>query len=280
MKIEATNWQALSTAERIRYLEVEGYVVIPDAMTPEQLEAVREEVTRLPMQMNAYHHLQGATIREPQWDSPACGELIANTPVIEYLEHVIGDDIVFISGGYRYYDPGAIGVAFHTDGYPYGSNLGGWLWTCPVIVRVSYYLDDLTEEMGAFRIVPRSHICIHSDANPYLRFDEHPEEVGLLAKAGDAVIFMSQIFHAAAPNISDRQRRVLLYGYRPSWAGPLQPVDEWNPEDLAKAPESAERFLQPLNTKGWQWELQNRPAHMYGREAPGVNPSRWGDGTR
>ena len=48
------------------------------------------------------------------------------------------------------------------------------------------------------------------------------------------------------------------------------------PEDLAKAPEVARRFLQPLNTKGWNWELDHRPEDMFEREGVGINPSRWG----
>lgn len=276
MNIVTTDWRALSVPEQIRHLEVEGYVVLPDALAPQMLERLREETARLPTEHSSYHDRQGHAVGQPQWQGQGLGELIANPPLIAFLERVIGKDIIFFSGGYRYYQPGAIGVVLHTDGYPYGSNLGGYLWSAPVIVRASYYLDDLTEEIGPFRILPRSHICLHPDASAYVRYDSHPEEVALLAKAGDAVLFGPRIFHGAHPHKgTSGLRRVLLYGYRPAWASPLQPVDEWEAEDLAKAPEVARRFLAPLNTKGWKWELDHRPGDMFGREGTGVNPSRW-----
>ena len=278
MNIVTTDWRTLSPPEQIRHLEVEGYVVLPDALTPEQLEQLREETAQLPTEHSSYHDRQGNATCQPQWHGRALGELIANPPVIDFLERVIGQDIIFFSGGYRYYEPGAIGVAMHTDGYPYGSNLGGYLWTAPVIVRVSYYLDDLTPENGPFRLLPRSHLCLHPDAQPYIRYDAHPEEVALPAQAGDAVLFGPRIFHGAHPYEGTTGiRRVLLYGYRPAWASPVQPVDEWDPDDLAKAPDIARRFLQPLNTKDWSWELNHRPEDMFGREGTGVNPSRWGN---
>ena len=276
MNLVTTDWRALSLPEKIRHLEVEGYVVLPDALMPEQLDHLRAETAQLPTEHSSYHDRQGNATCQPQWHGSALGELIANPPVIDFLERVIGNDIIFFSGGYRYYEPGAVGVAMHTDGYPYGSNLGGYLWTSPVIVRVSYYLDDLTAENGPFRLLPRSHLCLHPDAQPYIRYDAHPEEVALAAKAGDAVLFGPRIFHGAHPYTGTTGiRRVLLYGYRPAWASPVQPVDEWEAEDLAKAPDQARRFLQPLNTKGWNWELDHRPEDMFGREGAGVNPSRW-----
>ena len=50
MNIVTTDWRALSLPEQIRHLEVEGYVVLPDALTPEQLEQLRAETARLPTQ--------------------------------------------------------------------------------------------------------------------------------------------------------------------------------------------------------------------------------------
>lgn len=38
MNIVTTDWRALSVPERVRHLEVEGYVVLPDALTPEMLD--------------------------------------------------------------------------------------------------------------------------------------------------------------------------------------------------------------------------------------------------
>jgi hypothetical protein len=54
------------------------------------------------------------------------------------------------------------------------------------------------------------------------------------------------------------------------------PVPEWDPELVAAAPEVARPFLKSLNTTGAVFEQQHKPAGMRS-EAPGINPSRWGD---
>ena len=47
-------------------------------------------------------------------------------------------------------------------------------------------------------------------------------------------------------------------------------------ELVAAAPQIAQPFLKSLNTTGQAWEQQHKPAGMK-TEAPGINPSRWGD---
>jgi len=65
-------------------------------------------------------------------------------------------------------------------------------------------------------------------------------------------------------------------GYRPTWAGPIQPVEEWHPELVAAAPEITKPLLKSLNTTGKTWEQLHKPSGMI-TNAPGINPSRWED---
>ncbi len=68
----------------------------------------------------------------------------------------------------------------------------------------------------------------------------------------------------------------IQFGYRPAWAGPVQPMEEWDPDLVAAAPKQAKPFLQSLNTTGGTWGLEHKPAGMT-TAAPGINPSRWED---
>ena len=43
MNLVETDWRTLSVAAQIRHLEVEGYVVLPDALGPDALEELRRE---------------------------------------------------------------------------------------------------------------------------------------------------------------------------------------------------------------------------------------------
>jgi hypothetical protein len=83
------------------------------------------------------------------------------------------------------------------------------------------------------------------------------------------------LLHGSHPNKDPQPRELLQFGYRPAWAGPIQPVEEWDDELVAAAPEIAKPFLQSLNTTGFVWEQEHKPAGMR-TEAPGINPSRWG----
>jgi len=194
--------------------------------------------------------------------------------MIEFLTDLMGSDIVFTRGFFQRTHPGSPGISMHTDGQPHGSDLFGYEGSCPRLVRVLYYLDDLTPDRAPFRLIPRSHISFHADASPYVRYKSHPEEVTV--PAGSAVVVPSLLVHASHPNRDSSPRELVQLGYRPAWAGPIQPVDEWDPELVAAAPEIAKPFLKSLNTTGMVWEQPHKPMGMK-TEAPGLNPSRWGD---
>ena len=42
------NWSAMSDADRIHSLELEGYVVFPEVISPDKLELIRHELSQLP----------------------------------------------------------------------------------------------------------------------------------------------------------------------------------------------------------------------------------------
>ena len=43
-----TDWSSLTTAQRVRSIELDGYVVIPDLLSEDQLHDIRDELARLP----------------------------------------------------------------------------------------------------------------------------------------------------------------------------------------------------------------------------------------
>ena len=97
-----------------------------------------------------------------------------------------------------------------------------------------------------------------------------------MAPAGTAVIVSSMLLHGSHANRDEQPRELVQLGYRPSWAGPIQPVDEWAPGLVEGAPEIAKPYLKPLNTTHAQWVQPHKPEGMR-TEAKGINPSRWGD---
>lgn len=276
MNLDTTDFASMTRPEQIRHLEVEGYVVLPKILDAPLIERIKSELADADMTHTSYSTSQTRSNTQPQWISRTVAELIGYSPMIAFLKDLLGPDIVFTRGFFQRTLHGSPGISLHTDGQPHGSNLFGYEGSCPRLLRVLYYLDDLTPERAPFRLVPRSHLSFHADASPYVRYKWHPEEITLVVPAGSAVIVPSLLLHGSHPNKDPHARELVQLGYRPAWAGPIQPVEEWDPALVAAAPDAAKPFLQSLNTTGFQWEQEHKPAGMK-TKAPGINPSRWGD---
>jgi ectoine hydroxylase-related dioxygenase (phytanoyl-CoA dioxygenase family) len=276
MNLDTTNWSALSLRERIKHLELEGYVVIPNLVPPETVAAVKAEMARLSTKGTDYSENQRGC-SDVQWtDSPHAIDLIALPAMVDFLKTLFGDEIICTSCVYALSRPGHPGIALHTDAQPYGSAIFGMQSSAPRLVRVLYYLDDLTPERSPFKVIPRSHLSLHADGNPYHRYLSHPDEVMVTCRAGSAAIINQCVFHANFPNTSHEDRGMLAIAYRPAWAGPIADVPDWEPEKVAGLPPHVRRLFQSLNTRKIDFNVPNRPPNMRS-SAAGISPRRWGE---
>jgi ectoine hydroxylase-related dioxygenase (phytanoyl-CoA dioxygenase family) len=272
-RIDERDWSALTTGERIRQIEVEGYLVLPGLLSPDHVARLKDETARLetiPVDYSVHQRVS----QHVQFRGGAITQLVAHSPTIAFLRELFGDEIFLMSYHFARSEPGHPGISLHADGQPYGSAIFGYEGSCPWLVRVLYYLDDLTREVSPFRVVPRSHLCMHADANPYLRYESHPEEVMVPARAGSAVLINHRVFHGNYPNVGTRPREMLALGYRPGWAGPIAEVDRWDAAKVASLSPEVRKFFGDPNTRHWNFHGGNKPANMP-RVAPGMSPSRW-----
>ncbi len=273
MHVDDTDFSTFTLGQKIRHLEVEGYVVLPDVLDAAAIAQIKTEMADAPMKTKDYSDAQ-TYFREPHWYSQALARLIAHPPLVEFLEVLLGSDIVFTHGLFTRTLSGSPPISLHTDGQPFGSSLFGYEGSSPRLLRVLYYLDDLPPERAPFRLVPRSHLSFHAEANPYVRYKYNPGEITLCPKAGTALIIPINLFHGTHPNRTHTQRTLVQLGYRPAWAGPVRPMDEWDPDLVAAAPLETRRFLQSPNTTGMAWEQAHKPKGMKAN-APAINPDRW-----
>ena len=271
--IDDRDWSLLSRPQQIQQLEVEGYLVLPDLLDPEQIIRLKADTARLTTTAVDYsEHQQVAG--NVQFASSEMTRLIGHPITTEFLLGLFGDEIVMMTYAYARSEPGHPGISLHTDGQPYGSEIFGYEGSCPVLVRVLYYLDDLTPDVSPFRVVPRSHLSLHAEANPYLRYQSHPEEVMVTARAGSAVLIHPRVFHGNFPNRGDRSRELLAIAYRPAWAGPVAEVDEWDPTELQDIDPQVRAYLGSRNQRRGDFHGGNKPDKMPDH-ADGLSPSRW-----
>ena len=111
-----TDWASLTTEQRIRSIELEGYVVLLGLLPASQLDAICGELSRLPMAAVDYsEHQRGCA--NVQWtDSPTAIRVIALPAMIEFLETLFGDELICTSCAYAVSQPGHPGIALHAHG--------------------------------------------------------------------------------------------------------------------------------------------------------------------
>jgi len=268
-----TDWSALTPGQQVRHLEVEGYVVLPGMLTPDQIAQLHAELKLIPTESPDYTDKKRAH-NDIQWAGGAITELIANPPMIAWLERLFGDLPVLMTYDYSRSEAGCPAINLHADGQPWGSKIFGAEQSCPRLVRVLYYLQDLTPERAPFRVVPRSHLSFHNHGNPYLRYREHPEEVMVTCSAGSACLINQNVFHGNFPNRTGQAREMLGLAYRPPWSGPFEPVETWSEKQLSEVSDAIKLIMTDRNRRIWLPDAGNVHPDMPA-EAEGINPSRW-----
>ena len=272
--LDTTDWAALNTAQRIKHLEIEGYVLLPSVIDQATVAAIKAELDELPTIGTDYSENQRGHSNVQWSNSPNSIDLIANPTITSFLETLFGDELVVTSCVFALSRPGHPGIAIHTDAQPYGSKIFGMQSSAPKLMRVLWYLDDLTPAKAPLLVLPHSHLSMHSDANPYKRYLTHPESVMICCPAGSAAIINQSVFHANYPNRSQEDRRLLAIAYRPTWSPPIVEVPDWPQDKVAALPPPVRKLFKSLNTANFDFNVPNRPTNM-ANEAPGINPSRW-----
>ena len=199
----------LSAAER-EQLDRDGYLPMFDVLSPAQISSFRDRSEELV-------DLEGATAglevhqefgTDRLFDlinkDPRFGVCFTHSRVLAGIAHVLGGDLKLSSLNYRAALPGMGHQQLHVD------------WNCAVdpgsyrVCNSIWLLDDFTEENGATRVVPGSHLWGKTPkdalADPSA---PHPDEKLLVAPAGTVVIFNSHTWHGGTLNRSHQKRRAL-----------------------------------------------------------------------
>jgi hypothetical protein len=264
----------LGVPERIKELELRGYTVLPGLLNAEQLDQLRTAVETIDLRRSSYTDKQSYA-HGIQWSgSAAIWNLIRHPAIATFLDDLFGDELICVGVSYSRSDPGYPGMPLHTDSHPYGSNILGAAGTPPVLVRVLYYLNDLTPQRAPLRVVPFSHLSLHVDAMPYGRIRSDADEQTVTCRAGDAVAINQRVFHGVGPNTSDASRALMAVSCRPAWAGPTSALPEPDAEQLARLPVDLRPYqsrpncgLSDTTIVNWRQDLP-----VGGR---GVGPRRW-----
>lgn len=170
-------------------------------------------------------------------------ELLAWPKVLPYLVRLLGPDIKLLTSHLIYREPAPAGTpktkrhpGWHRDFAKAKRSLGDARMP-RLDLKVAYALNDLpTESCGGTMFVKGSHALKHG-----LEIKPHVDPEGTVeptVRAGDAILFENRTWHAGAPNLSDRTRKVVMMGYTYVW---IQPSD-YEKHDEATLKQAAELY--------------------------------------
>jgi len=228
------------TAAQIKEYNEVGAIVVHDVLTPAevaQLSAVTdgfvERAKGLTGHTDIYdledshtaEHPRVRRIKAASTQDPAYGALVRHPKIVAVLRDLWGPDIRFDSAKLNMKCAGfGAPVEWHQDWafYPH---------TNDDLAAVGVMFDDMAMENGPLMIIPGSHrgpiFDHHVDGvfagamNPENRDVDYSSAIPLVGKAGSITVHHVRAVHGSAPNVSDRDRRLLLFQFRSADAWPI-----------------------------------------------------------
>lgn len=230
-------------------LHRDGFLLLPGVLEPGQVEQLKAAISTLTPQHWDYsgllEHYKCVFNRDPMWlaylDLPG---------VIELAEAALGEDCHIIGQTAWRSHPGYQGMALHLD-YLAMELPEAWLadpeFELPMqICTVQFYLDDIDNELCPTQVLPGSHRAGRRPAAGEQQWQGQAAR-SMLCRAGDALMFRSELWHGGSDNRSvDRTRSMLQVHYgRRMIAQKFSPYLHWqfNPAVLAAATPRQRRLL-------------------------------------
>lgn len=194
-------------------LAEKGYCVITDVLDAKKLTALRN---RLDEQAAGERRL-GLDFRDGGPDRPnqrlwmllnkgrVFRDLMLEPIIASLMGRLLGPDFLLSSLTANVAHRGGQPMALHTD-----QNYVGFWTPEPLVANIAWMLDDFSDENGATRLVPGSHL--EARARP----PSHDETVAAEGPAGAVLCFDGRLWHGTGANRTERPRRALLsYHCRP-----------------------------------------------------------------
>jgi phytanoyl-CoA hydroxylase len=217
-----------------------GAIVVPDVLSTQELSELRrvtddfvERARGLTGHTEVYDLEDSHTpevprvrrIKAPHLHHPAYARLIRHPKIVAILQDLWGPNIRFDTSKLNLKSAGfGAAVEWHQDWafYPH---------TNDDLAAVGVMMDDMAMENGPLLIIPGSHrgpvFDHHANGvfcgamDPSRGEVDYGKAVPLTGRGGSITVHHVRTVHGSAPNLSDRDRRLLLFQFRAADAWPL-----------------------------------------------------------
>lgn len=209
---------------QVEALERDGYVYFPSVLNTEQVADLRTTMNRLEAIPASFDRVRTVENGDAFYEKvinnsfnrdPLLLSFLDRSPAIEVAEAVHGSDCHCIGMTSWLTGPGRPDQQLHTDWLPHRLPehvLADPQVKIPIFITTAhYYLDDLDEALGPTKFVPGSHFSGRSPDGETTWKGRGEESI--LCKAGDVVLFRSEVWHRGSANNSDRTRYLLQVHY-------------------------------------------------------------------
>ena len=228
------------TQEQKEFYAENGYLMVEDAVTPDQLARLRAITERLidasrgVSESNEVYDLDKGhgpdaprltRIKIPHKRDPYFWEVLRNSVMTEVLTDLLGPDTAILTSKLNTKAPGGgAAVEWHQDWafYPH---------TNDDVLAFGLMLEDVDADNGPLMVVPGTHKgpVLSHHVNGVFAGAIDPEDplfdkdriVSLTGKAGSMTVHHVRLLHGSAPNVSDHPRLILFYEIAKGDAWPI-----------------------------------------------------------
>jgi ectoine hydroxylase-related dioxygenase (phytanoyl-CoA dioxygenase family) len=213
------------TVEQRRQFEEQGYFIVPDYFSREEVEQLRAEFDRFESEKVVHEDLRiepGGEFLVDLFNKSAVFDLcLRSKPTLAAAHDLMGEIRVYSLNG-RNPAKGKGHQGLHSD-VP-RAHADDWR-----VVNTMIMLDDMSEDNGATRLVPGTHrkpalnvpddnvggepaVALTPEEMAEIPADPtatHPDEIRVVGKAGSICVINGHIWHGGTLNRSGRSRRLL-----------------------------------------------------------------------
>ncbi len=189
-------------------LDLYGFTVVEQVLTPEQIEALRKSLIRLNEEVGEERGGEGSCSHVsnlPTLD-PVFFPVIDHPRILPILEHYLEPTLILGSLNSRIVRPGDGNQGFHSDIPPEMLNMAS-----PVMMNTVWMLDDFSPTNGGTRVVPGTHKSGLGHPAPGVEVKYYVQPS---APAGSVLVFNGQCWHGGGANNSRANRHALFAHYR------------------------------------------------------------------
>jgi ectoine hydroxylase len=251
--------------EQRQSFDEDGFLIVRDALNAETVSRLVNECDRLaesflhkPEVLNRpeYNHLD---LRPGLLREKALFELVSNSSTVPLVAQLLSPNIHLHSTALIYKRPESPNAPSFRRGWHRDIRIPqdlGHQCLPRVGIKICYCLTDFHQpDSGMTLLARKSHLKTEPLAIPKGQVDPQDMELcDLTLNAGDAFLFENRIFHTAAPNLSNRVSKVLMYGYAYRWMKPEVYLDISDEQQLSQVDPITRQLLggyRDVDTPPW-----------------------------